>query len=107
MTNSEKLDLLLAEMQDMKSDMRGVKSDVQNLKSDMQDVKSDVQYLKSDMQTMNIKIDTLESQMKHTERTLKNEIKKEFGLVLDEIERVHNILDKHKADTSMHCITAF
>ena len=85
MTNSEKIDLLLAEMQGMKSDMQSMKSDMRGMKSDMQDMKF----------------------IKQTERVLRNEIKKEFGLVLDEIERVHSILDKHKADASMHCITAF
>jgi chromosome segregation ATPase len=100
MTNSEKIDLLLAEMQGMKSDMQSMKSDMRGMKSDMQD-------MKFNLQNMNNKIDTLESQIKQTERVLRNEIKKEFGLVLDEIERVHSILDKHKADASMHCITAF
>ena len=33
MTDSEKLDLLLAEMQNMKSDMQDMKSDMQNMKS--------------------------------------------------------------------------
>ncbi len=89
MTNSEKIDLLLAEMQGMKSDMQSMKSDMRGMKSDMQD-------MKFNLQNMNNKIDTLESQIKQTERVLRNEIKKEFGLVLDEIERVHRILDKHK-----------
>ena len=70
-------------------------------------IKSDLQEMKFIIQNMNNKIDTLESQIKQTERALRNEIKKEFGLVLDEIERVHSILDKHKTDASMHCITAF
>lgn len=74
MTDSEKLDLLLSEMQGMKTEMQNV----------------------------NIRIDNLESQLKQTERVLKNEIRKECSLVLDEVERVHGILDKHKADTTKH-----
>ncbi len=81
MTESEKLDLLLTEMQGMKSEMQGMKSDIQDINS---------------------RIDNLESQVKQTERVLKNEIRKECGLVLDEVERVHTILDKHKADTTKH-----
>ena len=81
MTDSEKLDLLLTEMQNMKSEM-------QNMKSGMQD--------------MNSRIDNLESQIKQTERVLKNEIRKECALVLDEVERVHDILDKHKEDKTAH-----
>lgn len=74
MTDSEKLDLILTEMQ-------GMKSDIQNI---------------------NNRIDNLESQVKQTERVLKNEIRKECSLVLDEVERVHTILDKHKTDTTKH-----
>lgn len=81
MTDSEKLDLLLAEMQGMKADMQGMKADIQGL---------------------NGRVDSLESQMKQTERVLKNEIRKECALVLDEVERVHGILEKHKADKSVH-----
>lgn len=74
MKDSEKLDLLLAEMQSMKTEM----------------------------QNMNDRIDSLKSDLKQTERVLKNEIRKESSLVLDEVERVHNILDKHKSDTTKH-----
>ncbi|MBD5499986.1 MAG: hypothetical protein HDR10_02110 [Lachnospiraceae bacterium] len=88
MTDGEKLDLLLSEMQGMKSDMQGMKSDMQGMKSDMQ--------------SMNSRIDNLESQLKQTERVLKNEIRKECALVLDEVERVHDILDKHKQDRAAH-----
>lgn len=55
-----------------------------------------------DMQSMNSRIDNLELQMKQTEQNLKHEIRKECGLVLDEVERVHSILDRHKADKSVH-----
>ena len=81
MTDSEKLDLLLAEMQN---------------------VKTDVQNLRTEMQNMNDRIDNLESQIQQTERVLKNEIRKECSFVLDEVERVHNILYKYKKDTTVH-----
>ena len=54
MTDSEKLDMLLSEMQGMKSEMQNV----------------------------NIRINNLESQLKQTERVLKDEIRKECSLVL-------------------------
>ena len=88
MTDGEKLDLLLSEMKDMKSEMQGMKSEIKDIKTDMQ--------------CMNNRIDNLESQIQQTERILKNEIRKESALVLDEVERVHNLLDKHKADTTKH-----
>lgn len=74
MTDSEKLDLILSEMRDMKSEMINANS----------------------------RIDNLESQLKQTERVLKNEIRKECDLILDEVERVHSILDKHKEDKAVH-----
>lgn len=81
MTDSEKLNLIITEIQGMKTDM---------------------QDMKNDMQGMNSRIDNLELHMKQMERNLKNEIHKECALVLDEVERVHTILDKHKADKTMH-----
>lgn len=63
---------------------------------------SEIQGMKTDIQGINNRIDSLESQMKQTERVLKDEIRKECAIVLDEVERVHKILDKHKADKSVH-----
>lgn len=81
MTDGKKLDLILSEIQGMKADMKN---------------------MKADMQSMNSRIDNVESQIKQTERVLKNEIRKECELVLDEVERVHTILDSHKTDKSAH-----
>ena len=88
MTDSEKLDLILLNMQGMKADMQGMKADIQGMKADIQ--------------STNIRIDNLEVQMKQTEQNLRYEIRKECSLVLDEVERVHSILDRHKADKSVH-----
>lgn len=74
MTDGEKLDLILSEIQGMKADMKNMSS----------------------------RIDNVESQIKQTERVLKNEIRKESALILDEVERVHEILDKHKENKTVH-----
>ena len=95
MTDSEKIDLILL-------DIRGMQTDMQGMKADMQGMKADIQGMKADMQSMNSRIDNLELQMKQTEQNLKHEIRKECSLVLDEVERVHSILDRHKADKSVH-----
>ena len=68
MTDSEKLDLLLAEMQNMKSDMQDMKSDMQNMKSDMQDMKSDMQNVKNDLNDVKQKVTNIDL-------TLENEIR--------------------------------
>lgn len=52
MTDSQKLDLLLSEMKEIKTDVRTLKEDVQTLKSDVQTLKSDVQTLKGKVQTL-------------------------------------------------------
>lgn len=63
MTDSEKLDLILSEMQDVKKDISALKR---------QTIKSVA------------------------------ELKAMDELILDEVERVHSILDKHKANKSAH-----
>lgn len=67
-----------------------------------EDLQAIAQLLDSKLQPINNRIDNIETQVKQTERVLKNEIRKECALVLDEVERVHGILDKHKADTTKH-----
>lgn len=61
MTDSEKLDLLLAEMQNMKSDMQDMKSDMQNVKSDMQNVKNDLNDVKQKVTNIDL---TLENEIR-------------------------------------------
>lgn len=39
MTDSEKLDLILSEIQDMKTEMRGMKTEMQEMKSEIQELK--------------------------------------------------------------------
>ena len=54
------------------------------------------------MSAINERLDGLELQLKSTERTLKNQIVKSESLILDEVERVHMILDEHTHDTKKH-----
>lgn len=68
MTDSQKLDLLLSEMKDVKTDVRTLKEDVQTLKGD-------VQTLKGDVQTLNEKTDAIESRVINTDLILENEIR--------------------------------
>lgn len=75
--------------------------------SDMMDKKLEpinvqVAIINEQMQAINERMDGLELQIKSTERNLKNQIMKSESLVLDEVERVHTILDAHKQDTKKH-----
>lgn len=54
------------------------------------------------MKSMNERMDNLELQIKQSERILKNEIRNSENLILDEVERVHKILDSHKNDDTKH-----
>lgn len=81
MTDRELLELLLAGQQAMQKDIASLKTDVSNLTQ---------------------RVDDIELQIKSTERVLKNEIRKSEELVLDEVERVHNILYKHTQDATKH-----
>lgn len=81
MTDSEKLDLLLTQMQAMNERMDG---------------------LENQAKTMNERMDGVELQIKSTERVLKNQIVKSESLVLDEVERVHMILENHANDAKKH-----
>ncbi len=105
---SNLLQPLKDDVQSLKDDVHTLKDDVQSLKGDVQTLKGNVHTLQGDVQSLkdeqiNMKID-LESQIKQTECALKIKIQKECGLVLDEVERVHHILDKHKADAAMHTV---
>lgn len=61
MTDSAKLDLLLSEMQEMKTDM--------------QEMKTDMLEMKQDIQALDQKVDVVESKVIHTELILENEIR--------------------------------
>lgn len=55
-------------------------NDVQSMKDDLETVKRDVKHLKKEA----IKMQAMDE------------------AILDEVERVHSILDKHKADKTVH-----
>ena len=92
MTDSDKLDVILTEIIDMKTDIRGMKSDIQNIQSDIK--------------SLNTRMDSLEFQIKSTERVLRNQITKSETLILGEVDRVHLILDQHIHNQTMHTALA-
>ncbi|MDE6406462.1 MAG: hypothetical protein K2M20_12525 [Lachnospiraceae bacterium] len=75
MTDSEKLDLLLSEMQEVKKDVHLLKEDTQTLKGDVLTLKEDTQMLKSEMEKLNEKTDVLENRIIHINLMLENEIR--------------------------------
>lgn len=67
MTDSQKLDLLLSEMKEIKTDVRTLKEDIQTLKSDVQTLKSDVQTLKGKVQTLTEDVSVLKQKVSSLE----------------------------------------
>lgn len=64
MTDSEKLDLLLAEMQGMRTDMEGMKADMQGMKAKMQELEVNMQHMRTDIQHVKADILVLKADMK-------------------------------------------
>ncbi|MEH2959488.1 hypothetical protein [Candidatus Merdisoma sp. JLR.KK006] len=112
MTDSEKLDLILSELQGvknnvqglegeqqgMKSDMQSMKSDMQGMKSDMQSMKSDMQGMKSDMQSMKSELQDMKSDMqgmKSELQDMKNNMQKLERKVTGIEVHLENVTDRN------------
>ena len=54
------------------------------------------------LDNLDSRLDNLERQIKRTERTLKAEIIDSENLILDEVSRVHRILNEHAKDKTKH-----
>ena len=89
MTDSEKLDMILsevqdlkAEVQDLKAEVQGVKAEVQGVKAEVQDLKqrmdnveADMQGMKAEMQDLKQRMDNVETDVRATRLMLENEIR--------------------------------
>lgn len=73
MSDSEKLNLILEKVVTLDEKVSGLDQKVSGLEKDMIDVRSDLRRLHRDA-----------------------------DFILDEVERVHEILDKHKKDKAVH-----
>ncbi|MCI9546925.1 MAG: hypothetical protein HFH60_09600 [Lachnospiraceae bacterium] len=112
MTNDEKLDLILSEIRDMKTDMKdmkaymqnmdlriqnlesdiqSMKTDIQNLKTDIQNLKMDSQNLKTDIQNLKTDMNTLKLKVTGIELKLEEEIRHNIQLLA---ENHSNLIDK-------------
>ena len=78
MTDSEKLDLLLAEIRGTKDEVQSMKKDIWILKDDMKEVKEDVRILKEDVHTLKGEMKEVKEDiriLKEDVHTLKGEMK--------------------------------
>ena len=74
MTDTQKLDLILSEIQGIKaetqgtkSEIQGLKTEIQGLKSEAQNTKSEIQGLKTEIQDIKTEIQGLKSKMQDVE----------------------------------------
>ena len=75
MSETEKLDLILAEVQATRSDVQELKTEMQEVKSDVQELKNDVEKLKTDVEELKINVGKLELRVGRLEqRTTKIEL---------------------------------
>ena len=93
MTDSEKLDLLLAEIRGTKDEVQSMKKDIRILKDDMKEVKEDVRSLKDDVCTLKGEMKEVKEDiriLKDDVHTLKGEMKevKEYVRILKEDVRI-------------------
>lgn len=98
MTNDEKLDLILAEIKDMKTDMKDMKTDIQNMKAYMQNMdlriqnlETDVQNMKTDIQNMKTDMNSVKLKVTGIELKLEEEIRHNIQLLA---ENHSNLIDK-------------
>ena len=80
MTDNELLLTICTDIQAMKNNMQSMNTDIESMKEDLETVKRDVKHLRKEV----IRMQAMDE------------------AILDEVERVHGILDKHKEDKSVH-----
>ncbi len=97
----QKLEPIKSELQVLEKEQSEMKSDLQTLKKEQSEMKSDLQALKKEQSEMK---SDLQKQIKRTERTLRAEIVESENLILDEVSRVHTILNTHAENNKLHNI---
>ena len=94
MTDSEKLNLILSKITNLEGKFDGREGRFDSLEREVKIIKSDTNELKQ-------KVTGLEKDLFDTKVDLRR-MYRDSELILDEVERVHCIWDKHKADRSVY-----
>ncbi len=87
------------EIQDMKGEIQDMKGEIQDMKGEIQDMKGEIQTIKEDQAAMKSE---LQMQIKRTEQNLRTEIRESENLILQEVSRVHHILNDHIGNQNVH-----
>jgi len=87
------------EVQTMKGEIQDMKGEIQDMKGEIQDMKGEIQTIKEDQAAMKSE---LQMQIKRTEQNLRTEIRESENLILQEVSRVHHILNDHIGNQNVH-----
>lgn len=101
----EELTLIKNNTDSMKEEIATLKEDVKGLKEDVKGLKEDVSGLKQDVNGLKEDVTSIKAAQKRADRRISfiyKELKNMDDAILGEVERVHEILDRHAADGSKH-----
>lgn len=88
-----KLDPIKTEIIELKEGITGLKTEIAGMQTEITGLKTEI---------AGIKVELSKKADKKDIEYLKNQIRKSERLLLDEVERVHEILDMHIKDTTRH-----
>ena len=83
-------------------DLIAIATLMQTINERLDKVDSRLDKVDERLDKVDTRLDNLERQIKRTERTLKAEIINSENLILDEVSRVHRILNEHAKDKTKH-----
>lgn len=96
MTDSEKLDLILSEMQGMKKDIEGIHKDIDGIHKDINGIHKDVDGIHKDIDGMHKDIEDIGQKVTKIDLTIENEIRTNIQRVaeghLDLSRNMHEVM---------------
>ena len=98
-TMKGEIQTIKGEVQTMKGEIQDMKGEIQDMKGEIQDMKGEIQTIKEDQAAMKSE---LQMQIKRTEQNLRTEIRESENLILQEVSRVHHILNDHIGNQNVH-----
>ena len=105
MRENQLLELIFQELTLIKNNTDFMKEEIAILKEDVSGLKEDVSGLKEDVNDLKEDITSIKAAQKRADRRISyiyKELKNMDDAILGEVERVHEILDRHAADGSKH-----
>lgn len=99
MTDSEKLDLILSEMQGIKTDVQELKQRTTSIETDVQELKQRTTSIETDVQELKQRTTSIETNVADMKLTLENEIRVNIQRVAEgHLDLSRNLHDALKID---------